>query len=533
MRKSNSRCSPFRNCNRSTLILKKWSNFASACLIFFSQAGCKSRNVADATSSADAESSLALSSRPLMTIGESIKLSWIPLKVDTGEQGSNAHYWLGASSCIESSLQLKTGLASGRTVSDVLIVQPWNSTWSTVTVDGISHQVEMMPITAEKKSSICTAVDSSGVTVVLPTQLSEFFKSNLSATLKNIAPDCQAVEWDANGWACKLQTLMPQAAIVKLEEFQLGMTRKWSRQPYILARRAGVAMALARASTNLNMEVNLQKFCKLLQFSLPEELPLIMTSQRWRESLCEGNDAQKREVAFHGLAKAVEELVMIRKLYENTSKPGTLSIRIPDSEIPGRGEGGLQPFRVIFTPDESVTNRLIEVAGDVLGKQIGDSQHRPKKIVALNVDIGGADPLKQPCWHPFFSDSTNLFKIAEGMRLTGDGFTGSCVDNNVDQNLKVDTSLVLNKDDLLRPTNPLAQYLMQSLSSETEFVVDNGRSKLIRLPEGKYQYSIEVLPQNPVDTEEEVNENTAETRGLIQWGGLNHHTIKNWVQPIL
>ncbi len=37
----------------------------------------------------------------------------------------------------------------------------------------------------------------------------------------------------------------------------------------------------------------------------------MMNSARWQKSLCDGSDVHRREAAFHGLAKSVQELEMI------------------------------------------------------------------------------------------------------------------------------------------------------------------------------------------------------------------------------
>lgn len=74
------------------------------------------------------------------------------------------------------------------------------------------------------------------------------------------------------------------------------------------------------------------------------------------------------------------------------------------------------------------------------------------------------------CWHPVFSAALDLLRIADGMKLTGKNFTLEC-GFSYDHNSIAGTESV-----------PLSKYLIQSLSSETEFVIDNGQSKLMRLP---------------------------------------------------
>ncbi len=105
-------------------------------------------------------------------------------------------------------------------------------------------------------------------------------------------------------------------------------------------------------------------------------------------------------------------------------------------------------------------------------------------------------------------------RVADGMRLTGDGFKGECKIESVSSETNA--------------PDPLAVYLMQSLTSETEFVMDNGQTKLLRLPEGQYRYTVEVLPQNPVDAEDQVEDSVASTQGQISWGSTRDHSIRVW-----
>lgn len=450
----------------------------------------------------------------LATVKDEIEPGWIPMK-DSGAAMTSVVAWLGARSCIQSNVEMKARFSAGLYTTDVLLHQSWGSSQVSAEVDGIKMVVEGGMLDQSMKEQICAAIQAHGNTLTIPTDLSSKFKSAVELTLASVAPDCRSIDMSPEGWQCSLTSLMPQSAIIMIEDFQQAMIRKWSRQPYVLARRAGVTMSLARAAVNLTNEVNIQKFCKVLQFSLPEELPLVMTSSRWQKSLCDGNDSHRREAAFHGLAKAVEELSMIRQLYENTSKVGTFSINIPNADIPGRTAIGLQPLLVTITPDQEVTDRLIDVAESILGRPRIDSKRSNRRTAALKPEVLPT-PLvhrKPHCWHPMFSDSAALMRVADGMRLTGDGFKGEC---------KSEAPVHADAGD------PLARYLTQSLTSETEFVMDNGQSKLLRLPEGSYQYTVQVLPQNPVDAEDQIEEPLASSKGELLWGLTRGHFIRNW-----
>ncbi|MCX6126099.1 MAG: hypothetical protein NTV34_15305 [Proteobacteria bacterium] len=470
------------------------------------------------------------STKDLQPFGEAIGLTttkqvvspgWTPLR-DTGLVSSDIVAWLGASSCIESILKLKTNLLTGFGSSEILLEQSWGpSTTILASIEGVNIQFAGGALTENIKEQLCTQVQADGGAVTIPTSIANTLKSAIELDLAILVPDCRTVEIGNEGWVCGLATLMPQSAIIAVEDFQHAMIRRWSRQPYVLARRAGVTMSLAKAATNLAQETNIHKFCKLLQFSLPEELPLVMTSGRWQKWLCDGNERQRRDAAYHGLAKAVDELSMIRQLYESTSKVGMLSIKIPAAEIPGNVMTGLLPLRVTVTPDAEVTDRLIEVAESMLGRPRLDSRKPNRRTASLAKTILPFLEHRRPqCWHPIFGDSSALMRVADGMRLTGEGFKGEC---------KSDAAQALGRGVTHAETvDPLAKYLMQSLASETEFVMDNGQTKLLRLPEGQYQYSVQVLPQNPVDTDENVEDSAVISEGQLTWGNTRGHTIRQW-----
>lgn len=475
--------------------------------IFVAISSCKNRDdkaITDVPTPAQKQTAL-------ITIKDDITASWIPLK-DTSDPKVGVVAWLGGKSCIESNLQIKTRISAGMYSVDILMEQAWNSNLVSAQVDGISMNIAGGVFTNDIKERLCEEIRADGDTIILPTAIAGAFKSAVELNLASISPDCRSIDVTSEGWSCSLSSLMPQSAIIVVEEFQQAMIRRWSRQPYVLARRAGVTMTLAKAATNLTNDVNIHKFCRLLQFSLPEELPLVMTSSRWQKSLCDGNEKYRREAAFHGLAKAVEELSMIRQLYESTSKVGMFSIKIPGADIPGQVLSGLQPLRITITPEQEVTDRLIEVAESVLGSPQPESR-KGRITASLKPPIVPALEQRQPqCWHPMFSDSRALMRVADGMRLTGDGFKGEC---------KIDGGPSEGPD-------PLAKYLMESLTSETEFVMDNGQTKLLRLPEGEYQYTVEVLPQNPVDAEDQIEEAIASSRGRLSWGTSRDHSIRIW-----
>ncbi len=507
MRRSSLR---FNRSNLSKISKQNLLRFAaSLSVVAFVFSTCRSRPEVDSITTESIKADA-----PLIELGSDVEPSWIPLRDGNGKN-SEIIAWLGAKSCIEPTLMLKSKLITAVSNNEIIIEQPWDTAISDINVESTSIRIATSILAPTDREGLCNAVRAGVSPVILPVEISSSLKSGVERAIAAIVPDCSNVESTTDGWRCSLKTLMPQAAIVQVEDLQQAMIKRWSRQPYIIARKAGVTMSLARISTNLTTADSFNKFCKLLQFSLPEELPLVMTSPSWQKGLCDGNDKDRREISFHGLAKAIEELNLLRQLYENTSKVGLFSVRIPDHEIPGRAPSGPQPFRIIITPEADVTDRLVEVASTMLGRPATAQGRKLRHTASTQTLLVPAGPRKPSCWHPIFSDSPTLLRVAEGMRLTGEGFKGEC---------RTGISLTAATGTL----EALAKYLMQSLASETEFVMDNGQSKLLRLPEGGYKYSVQVLPQNPIDAEESVEEATPESHGDLSWGTAKNHAIRSW-----
>ena len=449
---------------------------------------------------------------PLITVNDDVSPTWIPLR-DGSERNTPIIAWLGARSCIDSTLTIKSNLVTAINTTELVVQQAWDGSSSEIKVDTANITTPTVVLSPAQKQGLCAAVQAKPLGAVLTADLSGPLKAGVERTIAAISPDCSNVEATTEGWRCSLKTIMPQSAIVQVEDLQVAMIKRWSRQPYIIARKAGVTMSLAKIANNFATDDSLGKFCKLLQFSLPEELPLVMTSPSWQKALCDGEEKNRRELSFHGLAKAVEELSILRQLYENTSKVGVFSVRIPDKDIPGRAAGGPQPFRILISPEQEVTDHLVEVASTLLGRPMNSSGRRLRHTASTAVAAPIAIARKPSCWHPVFSDTPALLRVAEGMRLTGDGFKGEC---------KTEKAATAGSQEAL------AKYLMQSLASESEFVMDNGQSKLLRMPEGNYKYTVQVLPQNPIDAEESAEDSAPETHGDIIWGTAKNHAIRSW-----
>jgi hypothetical protein len=483
----------------------------------------------------DINQSLAEKSSSLSSVTEAPAKSWLPVKASA--MSPMPFVWISAESCLGDELHLKFNLLTSSLRTEFVWSQKWSSLDFKLNIEGRILTGHADKSFEDVKSNLCQLIQDSSVSTVLTADLFGQFERNLTSNLKAVVPDCDNLSLTDLGPSCQMQGQMPQSAIVTLEDYQLNMTRRWSRQPYILARKVGASLSLARAVSRLASDDSLDKFCKLMEVNYSEELPLIMASKRWREAVCLGSATERRAAAQYGLQKSIDELTTLRLLYEATSKPATLNVRIPEHELPiSKLPGQTVSFRVVFTPDRDVTSQLVQLAGLTLGTkesiaQLSRGHHQRKRTASRINQLVNEAPKNENvtvCWHPFFSESSELHGIANGMHLAGETKKLTCGDDHLSP-VGIKAADYSDQSQLtITGAQALAKYLMQTLSSETEFVIDNGRSKLIRLPEGKYEYVIQVLPPNPIDAEDEVSESSVETKGTINWGTGGSHAIKNW-----
>ena len=514
----------FRKLNGSNSFL----NFGASLAIVLS-AGCSSRISTEAVNVV-ARDSRQDHSLPLISISDSVRESWFELRSVSATQDASP-LRVSAKSCIDRKFVFGATFKVLGQNFDVTFEEEGDQLTVAVVEDS-ETKLSGVSLPVGIKDQICSVSREQNTKfMAIDERYLKDLRDAMTVALSKMTPDCREIKFESQAAICRLDQMMPQVAAVKTEEFQKAMIRKWSRQPYILARRTGVVSTLARAATNIGNDEAFLKFCKVLQFSLPEELPIVMTSRRWQSALCSGESLSRREAAFYGLAKGAQELEMLRELYEGTSRVGVLSVRIPGAEIPAMQESiSRQPLRVVISPDEHVSQKLVDQAKRYLGR--ADRDDRPRRslrgkrgsknrkffeVARVNKEpqVTAVEPVEM-CWHPVFGEAYGLLRIADGMKLTGKGFSLEC-------GYMEDRS-----DSAEADVAALSKYLLQSLSSETEFVLDNGQSKLLRLPEGHYRYTVQLLPENPLDSEGADEENVPKTSGELNWDSAKRHSIQSW-----
>jgi hypothetical protein len=90
-------------------------------------------------------------------------------------------------------------------------------------------------------------------------------------------------------------------------------------------------------------------------------------------------------------------------------------------------------------------------------------------------DVSTPKSAKGSCWHPIYGgDPQQTLQTASLLKL---------LNTDANLNCQIDQRMAVSKDAL--------DYIYLAISSETEFVVSNGNAKLLRLPKGRYEYTIE------------------------------------------
>ena len=67
------------------------------------------------------------------------------------------------------------------------------------------------------------------------------------------------------------------------------------------------------------------------------------------------------------------------------------------------------------------------------------------------------------------------------------------------------------------------EYMSNSILGETEFLVTNGNSKILRLPKGQYSYIIHGLPDNA--RQWQPSESDVHSAGQIAWLDKRPHAV--------
>ena len=269
---------------------------------------------------------------------------------------------------------------------------------------------------------------------------SKLIRNFLSAA----APQCQ-MTLEEGEWFCRLPYTSLGAAQKRIRDLRKTMIFRWSRRPYPLTRRLTLTAQLAKLVSDWprSTDDRVQNFCRLLSFSLDEEVPLIMGKGVWRREVCQRQKRPQPQTLLIGLDLALRELEILAKTYGKSSRLGYLTVRIPKSQnVPKDLWVSLKP--------------VISLLEDPFGNGISS-------------------------WHPLlhtkeFGLSQSYIVLWSLAHRTDQWFEALAAPYEMD-NVEAERYLVAN-------------YIDSNIRSELEFPITNGRTKILKLPQGQYRYEL-------------------------------------------
>lgn len=317
----------------------------------------------------------------------------------------------------------------------------------------------------KEESSISFAKDSAAAKEILqPLQL--------------LAPDCN-FEWTENhGLACNLAHPTEAEVLATLETLKKTMTTRWNHQPYLLIRRLTLTTQMLQAlQKSSGVKSDLEKVCRIVRFSLPNELPLSFRSKLWQDKVC-GGKSNDHDAALVALQAAAKEIQALSRRIEDASLVGLFTLSIP------RDQSTAKEYLISLSPVETPYI-------------VSDSPNQSLACV----------------WHPLFFEQTENQLIALDLNLVQAKAGTTCTSAPGLVNAHRDANI----------------YVRSSVASEMEFQIANGQSKQLRLPTGDYQYS--VTQYNGPFPEELISpqEVAPVSSGQISWKNARPHlVIKSW-----
>jgi hypothetical protein len=306
---------------------------------------------------------------------------------------------------------------------------------------------------------------------------SDSFKE-LMSLLQSVAPDCTFQAGEGGRLACIIPHNGEDDIRSRLDQLTRNMSTKWNHQPYLLIRRLTLTKQLLDASQQNEDAKGMYKFCRIIEFSLPHELPLAFRAQSWQSKVCHDKSPNK-DLILIGLDQATREIESLAHRIEDTSLVGTFTLAVPHDKSPVKEYWiSLQPMDlpVLDKNDSSAQNSCV--------------------------------------WHPIFADQMDKALIAMDLgqikSTSGKSFCSPI-------------------PDLAKAMKESDHYIRASIASEMEFPIVNGQSKLLRLPTGDYKFSITQL-NGPFSEEMFTTEEIIPISiGQVSWKTNRPHlVIKSW-----
>lgn len=378
------------------------------------------------------------------------------------------HFWLIEFHSAFGSYQIKLDYSNHQAGEDTLVIFNQHR---------FRAQIPL-PVSGSQIHEICNQeLMASRGSFLLPDPTSN---TRFKTILETIAPNCQ-VELRDDGIYCHLEHYDANEALRKLTDAHRRLVHRMQRHPYLLSRRIAFARNLALAINDSEAQVKLDRICRIVKHSIPEELPLSTRSSRWFQAACLKADPINKEALLVSLYDAIHEIERLTEELSSSSRIGMFSVRIPPT---------LSPSREFW-----VTLKPLSI----------DHSDEDRPVMARSL----------ACWHPLYDQSMTDLGIADELGLLAEPQSGAC------------SPLAREDSDYLQTV--AIHYVKNSIASETEFPLSNGRGKVLRLPKGEYHYTIETHHGPFVDIYYAEEGHSESSSGIISWSGSRPHpTISNW-----
>ncbi len=351
-----------------------------------------------------------------------------------------------------------------------------NSNLALVNIADFSSLLSVeLPVSLEEAKQICNK-DLRSAHV----ELNE--KTNLIpivSVLDKIAPDC-SFEIKDNSLFCSQKTVSKRSALREVKKLKKKLLRKWSRHPYLLARKLSIGFQMAKAVQSKSDE-DLNRVCSVIRSSLNAELPFAISMDRWQNTACNESldSGRRRSVVLSGLKDVIKEQEFLLESFHKNSRKGLISVRIPRSQNPAKDYWvSLEPTELNVDKDE---NQLQESIETIIG-----------------------------CWHPLYSSNPKYLLQAKRLNISSSK-DSQCISS-------------LTKPELQKLSDKSDVYIRESIASETEFPITNGRSKIIRLPKGDYRYAIR-QNSGPFSEEFYIPKKKITASGSLKWTKRRPHVV--------
>ena len=331
-----------------------------------------------------------------------------------------------------------------------------------------------LPFPRETLAQICSALAVERKQLVFDEK--DSFQS-LESILTTFAPDCQPRLTPKGELFCEFRKIDTSVATNKIGRLHKKLINSWKRHPYLLARRIAIGRKLAISLASSDQEKQVLRLCDMVKQSIPAELPIALRSQTWFQGVClkQAEDPTTiLQISLHDVLAEVENLIAELR---SSSRLGTFSVRIPTDQSPSRDFWvSLKPMSISRAKEEQLT-------------------------IASRFS----------CWHPLY-DSWQIHFIAKELGLLQEPSHGSCRPMNLKNLEKIELASI--------------HYIKNSIASETEFAISNGRSKVLRLPTGDYSYTVQSYSESETFYPRSSPDKSS---GVLNWKDRRPRmTIRTW-----